>query len=66
MDLNKYLSPEQQAALKQQRLEQFAAEAFQHQINRQIAERIGDQEAVAAADAALATLTIAIEEYENA
>lgn len=66
MDLNKYLTPEQQAALKQQRLEQFAAEAFQHQINRQIAERIGDQEAVAAADAALATLTIAIEEYENA
>lgn len=66
MDLNKYLSPDQQAALKQQRLEQFAAEAFQHQINRQIAERIGDTEAIAAADAALATLTIAIEEYENA
>jgi len=66
MDLNKYLSADQQAALKQQRLEQFAAEAFQHQINRQIAERIGDAEAIAQADAALATLSVAIEEYENA
>ena len=66
MNLDKYLTPEQQAALKEQRLQQFAAEAFQHQINRQIAERIGDTEAINTADQALATLAIAIEEYENA
>ena len=66
MNLDKYLTPEQQTALKEQRLQQFAAEAFQHQINRQIAERIGDTEAITTADQALATLAIAIEEYENA
>lgn len=66
IDFNSLLSDEQKKAIISQKVEQFAVEAFQHTINKQVAEKIGDGEAVAAADAALATLEAAITEYQAA
>ena len=64
IDYSGLLSPEQKQALLTERIQQFAAEAYQHQLNKQIAESIGDVDAVAAADAALATLETAIGVYQ--
>ena len=65
IDYSGLLSPEQKQALLTQRIEQFAAEAYQHQLNKQIAESIGDTEAISNADAALATLETAITVYQD-
>ena len=65
IDYSGLLSPEQKQALLAQRIEQFAAEAYQHQLNKQIAESIGDTEAISNADAALATLETAITVYQT-
>jgi hypothetical protein len=64
IDYSGLLSPEQKQELLAQRIQQFAAEAYQHQLNKQIAESIGDTESVANADAALATLETAITVYQ--
>lgn len=64
IDYSSLLSAEQKAALVQQRIQQFAAEAYQHELNKQVAEQIGDETAVAQADAALATLEVAISTYQ--
>ena len=64
IDYSGLLSPEQKQALLTERIQQFAAEAYQHQLNKQIAETISDVDAVAAADAALATLETAIGVYQ--
>ena len=66
IDFNQFLTAEQKAEIIAQRITQFAAEAFQHELNKQVAQSIGDTEAVAQADAALLTLEEAINTYQNA
>ena len=65
IDYSGLLSPEQKQDLLTQRIQQFAAEAYQHQLNKQIAESIGDTEAINNADQALATLETAINIYQT-
>lgn len=63
MDYSSLLSTEQKRSILEQRLQQFAAEAFQHTLNKQVA---GDNaEAVAAADDALAILDNAIAVHQE-
>ena len=64
IDYSGLLSPEQKQEILAQLIQQRAAEAYQHQLNKQIAETISDVDAVAAADAALATLETAIGVYQ--
>lgn len=65
IDYSSLLSAEQKKAILEQRVQQFAAEAYQHELNKQIAVSIGDEQAVSQADAALATLEVAISTYQN-
>lgn len=63
MDYSTLLSDEQKRSILEQRIGQFAAEAWQHTINKQIA---GDNaEAVQAADEALAILDNAIKVHQE-
>ena len=63
MDYSSLLTDEQKRSILEQRIGQFAAEAWQHTINKQIA---GDNaEAVQAADEALAILDNAIKIHQE-
>ena len=58
MDYSSLLSADQKRSILEQRIAQFATEAYQHEINKKMA---GDNvEAVAAADEALVILDNAI------
>ena len=65
LDFNSLLTGEQKHNLLTQRIEQFAAEAYQHELNRQIAEQVSDTESVAQCEAALATLETAITVHQT-
>ena len=65
IDYNSLLTAEQKKALIEQRVQQFAAEAYQHELNKQVAQQIGDDTAIQQADAALATLETAIAVYQG-
>ena len=54
IDYSALLSADQKKALIEQRVQQFAAEAYQHELNKQVAEKIGDKLSIQQADAALA------------
>jgi hypothetical protein len=60
------LTPEAKAAIIEQRLQQFAAEKFQHELNRDTAAAIGDTDAEATATAAITTLNTAIAIHQQA
>lgn len=63
MDYSSLLSTEQKRSILEQRIAQFASEAYQHAINKQVA---GDNaEAVTAADEALAILDNAIKIHQD-
>jgi hypothetical protein len=63
MDYSALLTNEQKKSILQQRIAQFAAEAYQHTLNKQVA---GDNpEAVKAADDALAILDAAIKVHQD-
>lgn len=63
MDYSTLLSTEQKRSILEQRIAQFASEAYQHSINKQVA---GDNaEAVQAADDALAILDNAIKIHQD-
>lgn len=59
-----YLTDEEKRNIIEQRLKQFSAEKFQFEINKDVSAAINDETAVANADAAIATLTTAIEVHE--
>ena len=63
MDYASLLSDEQKRSILTQRLEQFAAEAFQHSLNKEVAK--DDPVAVKAADDALAILDNAIAVHQE-
>lgn len=65
MDYSALLTPEQKQALLEQRIQQFAAEAYQHQLNKQIAETAGDTEAIELAENALIVLDQALNIYQG-
>ena len=58
------LTAEQKAAIITQRLQQFAAEKFQHELNKTTADAIGDATAAATSLAAIAQLDTAISVHE--
>jgi hypothetical protein len=63
MDYSALLTNEQKRNILEQRIAQFAAEAYQHSINKQVA---GDNaEAVEAADNALSILDNAIRVHQD-
>jgi hypothetical protein len=63
MDYSSLLSNEQKQSILEQRIAQFASEAYQHAINKQVA---GDNaEAIKAADDALAILDNAIKIHQE-
>ena len=65
IDFNALLTDEHKRNLLSQRIEQFAGEAYQHELNRQIAEKINDSESVAQSQAALITLETAITVHQE-
>ena len=64
IDFNNLLSTEQKHDLLAQRIQQFASEAYQHELNRQIAISVNDEQAIFQAESALATLEIAIDVHQ--
>lgn len=64
IDFGKYLSDEQKKKILEQRLEQFALEAYQHTINAEVAKSLGNEEGVENAENALQILEAAIDAHE--
>ena len=63
MDYSSLLTNDQKRSILEQRIAQFASEAYQHEINKKMA---GDNvEAVQAAESALAILDNAIEIHQE-
>lgn len=60
IDYNKYISAEQRAGILKERIQRFATEAWQHELNKKTCEAVGDEAGVASSDAALAALEAAI------
>lgn len=65
IDFGSLLSAEQKKEILNQRLQQFATEAYQHKINKQLAEKINNEQGVAQADEALAILEEAIKLHQE-
>ena len=65
LDFNTLLTADQKREVLQQRITQFATEAYQHEMNRQTAIALGDAEFQAQSEQALATLTAAIETHQT-
>lgn len=61
IDYGSFLTDEQKKSILEQRLAQFAAEAFQHEINKTVAAATDNEDGVKAADEALVILDKAIE-----
>jgi hypothetical protein len=64
IDFNNLLTHDQKRDLLTQRIQQFATEAYQHELNRQIATSVNDAQAVEQAEAALVTLETAINVHQ--
>jgi hypothetical protein len=65
MDYSSLLTTEQKKTILTQRLSQFAAEAYQHDINKQVALASDNEEGVKAAEDALVTLDTAITVHQE-
>lgn len=65
IDYSSLLTSEQKKSILEQRLTQFAAEAYQHEINKQVASAAGNTDGVKAADEALAVLDAAIKVHQE-
>lgn len=46
IDFNEVLNSEQKAEIIKQRITQFAAEAYQHELNKKTAEQLGSEEQI--------------------
>ena len=60
IDYSGLLTDEQKRSILSQRLTQFAAEGYQHEINKQVAEAADNEEGAKAANDALVILDSAI------
>jgi hypothetical protein len=65
IDYTALLTVEQKQNILNQRISQFAAEAWQHELNKQTCEQLNDEAGVASADSALTTLEAAINVHQN-
>ena len=65
IDYSGLLSDEQKRSILTQRLTQFAAEAYQHEINKEVAEASNNEDGVKAAEDALAILETAISKHQS-
>lgn len=65
IDYSSLLSDEQKKSILDQRLTQFAAEAYQHEINKKVAADTGNTEGVKAAEEALSVLEAAISAHQS-
>jgi hypothetical protein len=63
MDYSTLLSNDQKRSILEQRIAQFASEAYQHTLNKEVS--AGNPEAVQAADDALAILDNAITVHQD-
>lgn len=65
IDYSQYLNDEQKRSILTQRVQQFAAEAYQHEINKKLAVETGNDVGVTQADDALAILGTAIQLHQD-
>lgn len=65
IDYSNLLTGEQKQNILNQRISQFAAEAWQHELNKQTCEKLGDEAGVASAEQALTTLEAAIKVHQE-
>jgi hypothetical protein len=65
IDYTGLLSDEQKKSILEQRLTQFASEAFQHDINKQVATASNNEEGIKQANDALAILDTAINVHQD-
>lgn len=65
LDYSSLLTNEQKRNVLTQRISQFAAEAWQHELNKKTCEQLGDEAGVASADNALTVLETAISVHQT-
>ena len=65
IDFGALLTDDQKAALLQQRISQFAAEAYQHELNKKTGESVGSADQVEASTKALEVLEAAITVHQQ-
>lgn len=65
IDYSGLLTDEQKRSILSQRLTQFAAEAYQHEINKEVAQASSNDDGVKAANDALAILEVAITKHKS-
>lgn len=65
IDFGTLLTDDQKAALIQQRISQFAAEAYQHELNKKTGESVGSTDQVEASTKALEVLEAAITVHQQ-
>ena len=65
MDYASLLTNEQKKSILEQRIAQFASEAYQHEINKQVALASNNPDGVTSADEALAILDTAITVHQE-
>ena len=64
MDYSTLLTADQKKSILEQRIAQFATEAYQHEMNLRVAKSLKNEEGVENAEKALATLESAIVEHQ--
>ena len=65
IDYTALLTVEQKENILNQRISQFASEAWQHELNKQTCEQLSDEAGVTSADNALVILEAAITVHQN-
>jgi hypothetical protein len=65
VDYASLLTDEQKRGILQQRISQFAAEAYQHSLNKTTCQSLADEAGVEAADKALVILEAAIATHQT-
>lgn len=65
IDYGALLSDEEKRAILNQRIKQFVNEAFQHSLNKTVAETTNNEEAIKVCDDALEVLDKAIEVHQE-
>lgn len=59
------LTGDQKKQILEQRIIQFASEAWQHELNKQTCQTVGDVDGISAADNALVVLEAAIQVHQT-
>lgn len=65
IDYSSFLTNEQKRNILQQRIAQFASEAYQHEINKSVAESSGNEDGIKTAEEALAIYEVAINVHQE-